>query len=58
MTFKRLKRILDENYLLKEDINKDKDNENDIISDYERQENKNKHFNIFDTDNKFNHIFI
>ena len=58
MTFKRLKRILDENYLLKEDINKDKDNENDIISDYERQENKNKHFNIFDTEYKFNHIFI
>ena len=58
MTFKRLKRILDENYLLKEDINKDKYSENGISSNYERQENKNKHFNIFDTEYKFNHIFI
>ena len=33
-------------------------NDNDISSDYERQENTNKHFNIFDIENKFNDIFI
>ena len=52
------KEDMDENYSLKELINKDKNNENDMSSDYERQENRNKHFNIFDTENKFNEIFI
>ena len=45
--------------------NNDDNNENDIINDsndynlnLENKENINKHFNIFDTENKFNHLFI
>ena len=53
-----IKEDMDENYSLKEDINIDKNNDNYISNDYERQENNNKHFNIFDTENIFNDIFI
>ena len=47
------------------DYNNDYNNENDIINDsndynlnLDNKDNINKHFNIFDTENKFNHIFI
>ena len=47
---------------LKEESNFDKNNDNDFINDYnlsiEKPENINEHYNIFDTENKFNDIFI
>ena len=64
-----IKNSNNENDELKEeesnDFNNDDNNENDIINDsndyninLENKDNINKHFNIFDTENKFNHIFI
>ena len=38
--------------------NNDKDNSYDFNSNNEKEENINQHFNIFDTENKFNDIFI
>ena len=42
--------------------NNEDNNENDIINEdnlsIENKDNINEHFNIFDTDNKFNIIFI
>ena len=44
------------------DISKDNNNDNDLSNNFSNksieEENINKHFNIFDTENKFNDIFI